>query len=294
MSFSNLNNLQQRLVISSLGTLLLAIAICLSYTPWYNLFFPLFTVSVITAAVWEYYTIAKAKGFQPLVKIGLIGSTFFAFSMFLRTQRPEAQMLPEIVLGGTLIAAFTYYFIKGSDPFVNLSITLFGILYLTVTLSCLIEINYFVAPPIVRDGRWSLVYLILVTKMTDTGAFFIGKKIGRRKLSPYISPKKTWEGAFGGLCSALITSLVLVLIFRSVFHTPPLDLSWWQSVWLAILISITAQFGDLAESLLKRDVGIKDSSSLPGLGGVLDVVDSLVFTSPLMYIFLNLQISKLP
>lgn len=289
MILSNLSNLQQRLIISGLSVVCLLIIITASYNSLFAPFFALFTSAVIGLAQWEYYHIAKAKNCQPLVKIGIIGTVAYVFAIFLRAHFLWAVMLPEIVLGLILIGAFSYYFIKGTDPFVNLAITLFGIFYLTIPLSCLIDINYFHSEPIVRDGRWALLYLLLVTKMTDTAAFFIGKKFGRRKLSPYISPKKTWEGAFGGLAGAMITSVVLYILFNLFSNNPPLGLTFWQSLWLSFLISIAGQFGDLAESLLKRDVGVKDSSHLPGLGGMLDIVDSLVFTSPLMYIFLEMN-----
>lgn len=289
MDFKKLSNLQQRLIVSSLGIVLGFIAIWTSYSQsMLNLLFPLFVYATIGAALWEYYHIAKAKGCHPLTKIGLCGTLVYVWAIFMRSRWPDlGWMFPEIAIGLLLIAAFMYYFIKGTDPFVNLAITMFGFLYLCVTLSCLIEINFFMFPSQVYDGRWCLLYLLFVTKMTDTGAYFVGKQWGRRKLSPYISPKKTWEGAFGGLLSAIITSTILYAIFQLFFDHPPFPLSLGISLLLAILISITAQFGDLAESLLKRDVGVKDSSGLPGLGGFLDIVDSLVFTSPLMYIFLN-------
>lgn len=286
---NNLNNFQQRLIVSSIGIFSLLLALYWSYHPFFSPIFILLTAGVIGGALWEYYCIAQTKGFQPLAKIGLIASVTYIFAVFLRTQTLEALVLPQIVLGLTLMIAFVYYFIKGSNPLLNLAITFFGILYLTIPLSCLIEINYFKLDSLVLDGRFCLLYLLLITKMTDTGAFFVGKKFGHNKLSPYISPKKTWEGAIGGLCSAVVTSILLYIIFNLFFSPAPFNLSFWQSLWLAVVISITAQFGDLAESLLKRDVGVKDSSHLPGLGGFLDIVDSLVFTSPLMYIFLQTQ-----
>lgn len=289
MILSKLNNLQQRLVVSSFAVIGILVIISLSYNNFFAPIFALLAAATIGLAQWEYYDIAKIKHCQPLIKIGLIGTVAYVFAIFLRAHFHFAKMFPEIALGLILVSCFIYYFIKGTDPFVNLAITLFGILYLTIPLSCLIDINYFKSEPLVTDGRWALVYLLLVTKMTDTGAFFIGKMYGKRKLSPYISPKKTWEGAFGGLAGALITSIVLYILLHLFAVAPPINLSFWQSLWLAALISVAAQFGDLAESLLKRDVGVKDSSHLPGLGGMLDVVDSLVFTSPLMYIFLKIN-----
>lgn len=287
MIFSQLSNIQQRLIISCFSVFFVLLAIYFSYNPGFSPIFALLTAGLISAALWEYYSIAKTKGFQPLIKIGILGTLFYVFACYLRFQVPDAKFLPEIILGLTLIAAFLYYFIKGHDPFVNLAITAFGMLYITIPLSYMLNVNYFISEPFVADGRFCLLYLLLVTKMTDTAAFFVGREVGRRKLSPYISPKKTWEGALGGLCGALATGIVLYGISHLFFTTVPFNLSFFQTLWLSTLISVTAQFGDLAESLLKRDVGIKDSSYIPGLGGVLDIFDSLVFTSPLMYFFLE-------
>lgn len=287
MILSSLSNLQQRLILSFIGIIVLLIVITFSYSPALRFLFAFFTAGFIGAALWEYYSIAKAKDCQPLIKIGIIGTLFYVLAVFLKAQF-EILLLPEIVLGLILISVFCYYFIKGSDPFVNLAITMFGILYITIPLCYLIKINYFIAEPISRDGRWCLIYLLAITKITDTSAFFIGKKYGRFQLSPYISPKKTWEGAFGGLLGAILLSILFYFFFKS-FEVPPLNISFLQSLWLPFVISVGAQFGDLAESLLKRDVGVKDSSRLPGLGGMLDIVDSLIFTSPLMYFFLKMN-----
>lgn len=287
--FERMNNLQQRLVVGSVSTACMLFAIYLSHTPAFSSIFVLLIAAIISLALWEYYHIAQLKQLQPLSKIGLIGTVAFTCSTFLSTQFEQAQLLPHIVFGLTLASGYLYYFIKGTDPLVNLAVTLFGFVYLTIPLSFLILINYFSANPTVVDGRWCLFYLLTVTKMTDTGGYFIGKRFGRTKLSPGISPKKTWEGAIGGLCTSILASVILYAIFNHFFQHSPFDITLWQSIWLGALISVTAQFGDLAESLLKRDTGVKDSSHLPGLGGVLDIVDSVIFTAPLMYLFLKMQ-----
>lgn len=289
LKLGKMSELQKRSLMSSIFAISMLIVIFLSHIPTFSYLFFIMTASLIGLALWEYYGIAREKGCFPLVKIGVIGSVIYVFAVFLRAQMAETWMLPEMALGGTLIAGFLYYFIKGSDPFVNLAVTFFGILYLTIPLSYLIEVNYFRSETAVINGSWSLIYLLFVSKFTDTGAYFVGKKIGKHKLTTYISPKKTWEGAIGGLLSALLISVLFYLFFNFAFDHAPLPLTFWQSIWLGVLISVTAQFGDLAESLLKRDVGVKDSSDLPGLGGFLDVVDSLVFTIPLMYIFLKIH-----
>lgn len=286
--FDQMSNLQQRMIIGSLVAACILVSIYLSHLPFFNVVFVLLTAASIALAQREYYHIAQLKDFHPLGKIGILCTFFYTGAIYLTTITPKAEVLPAVVLGITLVVAFIYYFVKGSDPFVNLPVTFFGIAYLTLPLSFIILINYFQGP-YVSDGRWCVFWLMTVTKITDTGALFIGKKFGRTQLSTYISPKKTWEGALGGFGVAVLTSLILYGVMHLLFSTPPMQITLLQSIWLAILISITAQFGDLAESLLKRNVGIKDSSRLPGLGGILDMVDSMVFTTPLMYLFLKLQ-----
>lgn len=289
MSFSKMSNFKQRLTISGIGIAFLLVIIYLSPYPYFRPVFALFIAGIIGASVWEYFHLAKAKGYQPLDAIGIVCAVAYAFATFLSTQTPQAKLLPQIILWLTLFSLFLHYFIKGNEPLVNLAITLFGIAYLAIPLSCAININYFFPSDSLQDGRWWLVYLLVVTKVTDTGAYFCGKKFGRRKFAPFISPKKTWEGAIGGFIAAVISSVLLFMITFLYYRLDPLGITLWQSIWLGALISIIAQFGDLAESLLKRDVGVKDSNQLPGLGGTLDIVDSLVFTLPLMYIFIQIK-----
>lgn len=288
MIFNKLSNFQQRILVSVPAVIFTLGLIFYSHHSSLGILFPLFSALIIGAVVWEYYHIAQLKGFQPLTTLGVIGSAFYLFATYWSSQTALASILPVIVLAAILLLGFLYYFISGVDPFVNLSITFFGLLYLTIPLSFMISINYFFVDSPVQDGRWWLIYLLAVTKATDIGAYFTGKQFGKHKLSPYISPKKTWEGAVGGFIASLIVSLIFAYLSHE--NLIKMEISIWQSLWLAVLVSILAQIGDLAESLLKRNMGVKDSNHLlPGLGGALDMVDSLVFTTPLVYIVLRLQ-----
>lgn len=287
MILAQMSPLKQRLFLSGAATIIAFMCIYLSQVPAFKPIFALFIATTIGLAMWELNNIARAKGLQPAETLGITSGVIYAFSIALSTQYASLQMLPDFVLLLSFLGIFLYYFYKGESPFLNLSATVLGIAYLAVPLSCMISIAYFFSDSSVQDGRWWLLYLVAVTKMTDTGGFFIGKQFGRQKLAPYISPKKTWEGALGGFCSAIATSLVIKFITTLVGGN--FSLTLWQSIWLGAGIGIVAQVGDLAESLLKRDGGIKDSNQLPGLGGMLDIVDSLVFTAPLVYIFLKTQ-----
>jgi len=269
-------NLQQRLLYGSIGVALLAVAIALAHHPFYRWLFILLCLVMICGALWEFYRIAKEKEYLPLSKIGVISTAAYVLAFYYSTQYTLLYPLPPAVLASTLVAAFVYYFIKGTDPFVNLALTLFGIFYLTVPLTTALGIVYFPY----AEGQWWFVYALAVTKATDMAAYAFGKLWGSNQLSPYISPKKTWEGALGGFAAALAVSFLLNRLV-------PLGLSDGGSLILGALTSALAQFGDLAESLLKRDGGVKDSNAqFPGLGGLLDVLDSLVFTLPFIYLFL--------
>lgn len=282
-------NLKQRLAVSILGIAVLIVVIYFSPYGLFKLLFALLMAGVIGMALWEYYHIAKANGYQPQAGIGILFTFLYIFGLYANSLWPYHHAVPEVILGLMLVAGFTYYFIRGSDPFVNLAITAFGVFYLTIPLGCFFDINYFFPPESEQDGRWWLFYVLAVTKMTDTGAYFIGKSYGKTQLAPYISPKKTYEGAFGGLVSGIMTSFCIYAAAHIFYSQPPLGMTLLQSLWLGVLMSLLAQFGDLAESLLKRDMGVKDSNQLPGLGGFLDIVDSLVFTAPLIYIFLKVH-----
>jgi phosphatidate cytidylyltransferase len=301
MRFQHLSAFQQRLIVGGIATLLAILAICLSPIP---LFKPLFTAIIagsISIAMWELFKIAEAKGFTPAKKLSIALGCIYAASIAICTQYgnaqvPLAKFLPQVTLFCSLLFCFLYYFIKGDSPFTNLSITIFSLAYLAVPLSCMISIAYFFQGSQMPEGRMWLLYLLLVTKMTDTGGYFIGKKFGHRLfghrlLAPFISPKKTWEGAIGGLGLSMVTSCLFAITLQAV-KPSAFQLALAHSIWLGAMLGIIAQFGDLAESLLKRDAGIKDSNRLPGLGGILDTVDSLVFTAPLMYIFLEIYFPR--
>ncbi|MCW2277907.1 phosphatidate cytidylyltransferase [Heliophilum fasciatum] len=153
--------------------------------------------------------------------------------------------------------------------------TIFGALMVGGLLSYLLLLRQF------PQGEWTVLLTFLLTWATDTGAYFAGRFLGRHRLAPRVSPKKTWEGSIGG---ALLASLVAMVCGPLWF--PQIDVLSWAIA--ALIISALGQFGDLVESALKRMAGIKDSGTiLPGHGGVLDRFDSTLWTAPAMYYFLT-------
>lgn len=283
MLLNQMSNLKQRLMISFCAIILVFSSVYYSHEPFFSPMFLLLTGLVICFAQIEYYDIAIEKKFLPLKKLGLLFTFIYLIISYLSIFYLKIEFLPLIVIWFFLLVIFGYYLKFGSHPFTNLAITFFGFAYLTIPLSLILYINYSTNA---IDGRYLLFYLLFISKITDTGAYFIGKKYGAKKLAPIISPKKSWEGAIGGFICALIASI----LFVKFYSNGEKFLNFSQSIWIGAIISLLSQFGDLSESLLKRDAGIKDSSHLPGMGGVLDIVDSLIFPVPFIYFLLKLGV----
>jgi phosphatidate cytidylyltransferase len=181
----------------------------------------------------------------------------------------------------TIVIIFIRQFLRENtfEALGGLATTLFGLAYVAALFSYLFYIR--TSDP--ERGAWLVLFLILVTKMADVGAYAVGNLIGRHTLVPRISPRKTIEGAVGATLFGAISAVLAqpLLTGQTIFgHTPtPL-----LAAILGLILGVVGQLGDLAESLLKRDCQVKDAGTiLPGLGGVLDVIDSLLFTAPLFY-----------
>lgn len=265
-----------------LSIFLLTFVIYYSHSPLFKPLFVLLNAGVIGLAMLEYYQLARQKGYQALQTLSIGAAVMYVIATYLSIQYSTFQYVPSLVLLLSLVLFFLAFFQQQSNPVANLAITVFGFVYLALPLTCILGINYESAD----HGRFWLTYILVVTKITDMGAYIIGKLFGKNKLAEKISPKKTIEGACGGLIIALAASMA----FYYFFMPTETLLTLWQSIWLGLIIGILAQVGDLAESILKRDAGVKDSSHIPGFGGMLDVVDSLVFTVPLMYLLLKMQV----
>ena len=177
---------------------------------------------------------------------------------------------------------------REQEPLANLGVTFFGVVYIGWLMSYLVQIRsisgtlavaapWGAFPPLAR-GAWLVLYLLLVTWLNDTGAYLIGARFGKTRLAPTLSPKKTVEGAVGGLIFAVVTAALCGLWLKI-----PLG----HALILGLLLGMLGQVGDLCESALKRDLGIKDFGGiLPGHGGILDRFDSILFTAPVAYYYL--------
>ncbi|MBI4323945.1 MAG: phosphatidate cytidylyltransferase [Chloroflexi bacterium] len=161
-----------------------------------------------------------------------------------------------------------------------ISTTLFGLMYVPWLLNFIQKINFY--PGV--QGAYYVLYFILVTKFSDLGAYVTGSLIGRHKMIPRISPNKTWEG----FCGAIVISTAASLGFAHLAGARLAGMNWQHATILGIILSVTAVIGDLIESLFKREAGVKDSGQFfSGIGGILDLMDSLLFNAPLMYLYLR-------
>lgn len=154
--------------------------------------------------------------------------------------------------------------------------TMFGMIYLGFMLGFLLSIRRW-------ESAWLVLAIVFITKSCDIGAYFTGRAIGRHKLIPWLSPGKTWEGLVGGIVVAALTGTGLAAA-SSYLPSPQDHLPWWMGTICGVIFALVGQFGDLAMSLFKRGAGVKDSSSiLPGMGGVLDVLDSPLMVAPVAF-----------
>ena len=238
-----------------------------------------FLMVVLFLATREYVHILRNKGFHPSFSLICVTSLVFGLLIFFR----RFDLVP-CVLTFAIMASFLVVLFMGRQPYIaNVATTALGFMY-GGWLPCHIlllrqmnseSVNFFV--PGLNDGLYYLLYTFLIVVATDIGAYYFGSKFGKTKLSKVISPKKTVEGAIGGGLFAVFVSAF------GVFYT---NLSPIEAIIGGILITTFAQFGDLSESLIKRDAGVKDSSNiLPGHGGLLDRTDSYVFALPVAYYY---------
>ncbi len=186
----------------------------------------------------------------------------------------EELVLVFLLLAFILFFALQFFKKNHMDAILGISTTVFGVIYVSWLASYLLKIRQF------DQGSLLVLFTILVCKASDAGAFFIGKNFGRHKLLKEISPNKSIEGAIGGFCFSILAAFLskIYLTRISVHHL----------LVLGVLVGLAAQLGDLSESLIKRDCAVKDSGNLiPGQGGVLDTLDSILFSAPIVYLYLK-------
>ncbi len=266
-------------VITALGGIPLLIAII-----WFGgeLGFTILVAIWGLLAAFEFYRMVAASKVSPLTYFGLVWTLFFILSrdsnlLSLLEPHFNLNLLTPLLLTSAVILSLIWLLLRQQKEgaFVGWAWTIGGILYIGWLLS------YFVVLRGLDDGRNWVFLALFTTFASDTAAFFVGRALGKHRLAPRISPGKTWEGAIGGIIGAIIVSLLFTI--PTPLHLP---LIYWQAILLGLLVSAFGQLGDLVESLLKRNMGVKESSKLiPGHGGFLDRIDSVVFAGVVVYYY---------
>jgi len=252
--------------------------------------FLLIMIFLATTGLTEFYGLVDKrdlvcfKGWGILGGVLLMAGTFFNLTGQLGTYGTpsrvndfETSFLILFVLGLCLRQFFSR---SNTAGLLAISTTLFGLMYVPWLLNFIQKINFF--PGV--QGHYYLLYFVLITKFSDTGAYSVGSLLGRHKMIPRISPGKTWEGFAG----AILVSTLASLIFVHFLGHKMAGMNWQHAIALGVILGTAAVVGDLIESLFKREAGVKDSGGFfPGIGGILDLLDSLLFNAPIMYLYLR-------
>jgi len=249
--------------------------------------------AIAAIGAWELYRMAREAGYEPMENAGIVLAAIVPLMVHatylgvFRVTITVAALLFLALTAGVIWARGTQ-----RKPLVSLAITVVGVIY-PALVTYMYPIRYHDYAIDARAGTFLLMLPIALTWATDTGAYFVGRSMGRHKLIPSVSPAKTIEGAVGGVAIAILAAwLYVIFLLRPFAHLSMLPVGLTV---FAIIVSCTGQIGDLAESLFKRDAGVKDSSRLlPGHGGILDRFDSLLFVLPVAYVLLGYFLKAAP
>ena len=246
---------------------------------------------VAIAGTHEYYNGVRKLKARPVEVLGLLAVALFVVSA-LGYGRSQIGAIFPAVLTLLLIASFCVELLRENRaPLVNVGATVFGAIYVGWLIMHLVVLRELpgkvTVGPYVRDaGAWLVMMAFICTWVSDTGAFFVGKFFGKKKLAPKLSPNKTVEGSIGGFVGAMASAIIVGTIIA---------IPWYHSLVLGAIMGVLCQLGDLSESAIKREMGLKDFGHvLPGHGGVLDRMDSMLFTGPAMYYYVVLFLVNWP
>jgi len=241
---------------------------------WFDKPVPWFTILIAIwglLAAYEFYRLVGVSGVRSLTVFGLL----FTVLIIISPHCPSPLAAPLLVTMAVVLPLIWLVLRQRVEgAFTGWAWMVAGFLYVGWMLSFLIALRF-------EAGRNWAFFAFFTTFGSDSAAYFIGRALGRHRLAPRISPHKSWEGAIGGVVGAMAMSLLFTL--STPLH---ISLSIGQGLVLALLVSVFGQIGDLAESLLKRNTGVKESSTvIPGHGGFLDRMDSVVFAGVVVYLY---------
>jgi phosphatidate cytidylyltransferase len=271
-----------------------SVALVIAFSGYELAFYALICVFGLIA-LWEFYGMLDHRSLPNFKVTGMICGTvmlvgsFYYFAKIGPAQSYDFETAVLLFFLLTVFARQMFARLRHDEPLQTMAYTLFGLLYVLWLFNFITKIVYVMprSSSGAVTGQFYVLYLIAVTKFSDMGAYLTGSVVGRHLMIPHISAKKTWEGFFGALVFALLCSLALFKLMPGHLSA----LSWTHATILGLLLGFAAVIGDLAESIIKRSTGVKDSGNLlPGIGGALDLLDSLLFTAPLLFFYLRLVI----
>lgn len=241
-------------------------------------------ISVI--GLYEFYRGVRSTGAEPQEWVGLASAFLFLFAARHEFQA-EGFSLPGVLTLFVIVTLTIELLRKNRAPIKNLGTTFLGAVYVGWLFSYLVAIRSLQGdfplrgvPWPIPNGAWLVLYVVFAAWAADTGAYLVGGRWGKHRLTPVLSPGKSWEGMFAGFGSSIAMSLIM---------GKAMGISWAHTAALGLGIGIASLVGDLAESAMKRDIGIKDFGSiLPGHGGILDRFDGLLFAAPMFYYYVTL------
>jgi phosphatidate cytidylyltransferase len=263
--------LKYRLIFGTLMTI--AFVAIVLFDPWAPLLLMVLVAGLMILGLLELSKLAGAKGAKVLLPVSIPVSIILVTAPYWKSFFPGVHY--EVLLAFDIMACFLYHRIRYGihGVLANCGAACFSILYLGV-------LGAFAPATYIVFGPWHLLMLIFVVKCCDIGAYTAGRLFGKHKFSPVISPKKTWEGMAGGVVLAILAAVAFAVLCDIM--------SCRLAIVFGVVFAFIGQLGDLAESMLKRDAETKDSSNtVPGFGGILDVVDSILVAAPFGYLFFS-------
>ncbi|MCH1429614.1 MAG: phosphatidate cytidylyltransferase [Chlamydiales bacterium] len=279
---ANKESLKTRFVIGGSSFVLAFFSVYFSTVLWVNIFVFAILLALTAVALYEFsYLISQGKQ-MATSKLPSLAALSFLLIDYGASVLAYDRAFSLFILFIFAILAPAIFRNKQKEVLDGISTGILGFIYILIPMFYLSHfLQHAYLFPHSSMNIWTL-FLVFVTKASDVGGLLIGKAFGKRPLAPKISPTKTQEGLFGGILFSVGLSIVFYTFFPSLFF------SKFEAVILAIILALLGQWGDLVESMFKREANIKHSNSLPGLGGVLDVLDSLTFSSPFLFEYLRL------
>lgn len=276
MMNEKLKNLITRTASGAMMAIVVICALIYSYQT-----YALLLMAIAIGGVSEFYRMSMAKGYEPQRIIGLSAAfaiVAFGYDFFFNESANNIVIALYLMLIIPLM--FVIELFKGGDrPFINIGSTILALLYVAVPMAMMMGV-----PLMISDGQWKPIVMILymlIIWSNDTFAYLIGVPFGKHRLNERISPKKSWEGFFGGIVGAIAMSVIAAYI---------LDDNYLIWIGIGVITSVMGVMGDLVESMFKRTCGVKDSGNiLPGHGGWLDRFDGLIFSAPFVLVYLILM-----